>query len=36
MAGLFRKNRRARWIREKLTQYDDEYLLYCAETGLPW
>ena len=28
MAGLFKKNGRARRIPEKLAQYDDEYLLY--------
>lgn len=32
MAGLFKKNGRARRIPEKLAQYDDEYLLYCVET----
>ena len=31
MAGLFKKNGRARRIPEKLAQYDDEYLLYCVE-----
>ena len=30
MAGLFKKNGRARRIPEKLAQYDDEYLLYCC------
>ena len=31
MAGLIKKNGRARRIPEKLAQYDDEYLLYCVE-----
>lgn len=34
MAGLFKKNGRARRIPEKLAQYDDEYLLYCVETRI--
>ena len=34
MAGLFKKNERARRIPEKLAQYDDEYLLYCVESLL--
>lgn len=35
MAGLFKKNGRARRIPEKLAQYDDEYLLYAAVSVYP-